>query len=399
MFHHTMKGLAGGFGLAPLRGCKLIVSGLTAIALFSMIPILTFAQGESAVPFLLISPNSRASGMGESGAGLADDAAAIFWNPAGLSFQTGKEISITHANWLPQFGQSDLFYEYLNFLYPVPNWGGTLGASVTYLNLGEFTRTLSTGPEPVGTFKSFEFAVTVGYGTRVSNSLGLGLNLRFIHSNLSPIGTEQEQGEGRASTLSFDVATLWRPSHFRIPLLGFQLGDHFGLGVNLSNLGPKVTYIDAAQADPLPTNLRIGFAFDVIKAEYNNLSYTLDFSRLLVRRHPAPVDSAGNSIGEAKPPDAFYKAIFTAWGDGGLRKANVSTGLEYWYGAPRLIALRMGYFWEDPQYGNRKFLSFGAGIRYNIYGFDFSYISTFEENHPLSDTLRFSLLIAWGGGK
>lgn len=384
MFQRRTKAVAGAWGLLSL-------------ALLSLLPSTALSQGESAVPFLLIAPNSRASAMGESGTGLADDASSMFWNPAGLAFQTGKEISITHANWLPQFGQSDLFYEYLNFRYPVPSWGGTLGASITYLNLGEFVRTLSIGPDPVGTFKSFEFAVTVGYGTKISNSLAAGLNLRFIHSNLSPIGTEQEQGEGKATTVSFDVATLWRPSYFRLPIIGLNLGDRFGFGFNLSNLGPKVTYIDAAQADPLPTNLRVGFAFNVIKSDFNNLTYTVDFSRLLVRRHPAPVDSAGNVVGEPQPPDAFYKAVFTAWGDGGLRKVNVGTGFEYWYGHPKLIALRMGYFWEDPQYGNRKFLSFGAGIRYDIYGFDFSYISTFEQNHPLSDTLRFSLLIAWGG--
>lgn len=391
MFHHTMKGLAGTCGLAA------IASGLASIILLSVLPLTAFGQGESAVPFLLISPNSRASGMGESGVALADDAASIFWNPAGLAFQMdqGTEISITHANWLPQFGQSDLFYEYLNFRYPVPYWGGTFGASVTYLNLGEFIQTGSTGPEEIGRFKSFEFAITAGYGTRVLNSLGLGVNLRFIHSSLSPIGAGQEEGTGRASTISFDIATLWRPTHFRIPLLGLQLDDRFGFGVNLSNLGPKVTYIDANQADPLPTNFRLGLAFDVLQSDFNNITYTLDFSRLLIRRHRA--DTTAGAVGEAKPPDPFYKAIFTAWGDGGLRKANVSTGLEYWYGRPRLIALRMGYFWEDPQFGNRKFLSFGAGIRYSMYGFDFSYISTFEENHPLSDTLRFTLLIGWGG--
>ncbi len=103
-------------------------------------------------------------------------------------------------------------------------------------------------------------------------------------------------------------------------------------------------------------------------------------------------------IGEAKPPDPFYKALFTAWGDGsGLKKIIASAGLEYWYGSPRLIALRIGYFHEDENYGNRKFLTYGAGIRYDIYGFDFSYISASDA--PLSDTIRFSLLISWGGAE
>jgi hypothetical protein len=161
--------------------------------------------------------------------------------------------------------------------------------------------------------------------------------------------------------------------------------------VNLSNLGPKITYVDADQADPIPTNLRLGFGYRVFEDEFNKLTFSLDFSRLLIRRYAvAPGDSV-----EPKPPDPAYKAIFTAWGDGsGLRKVNISTGLEYWY--DKLIALRIGYFYEDPSFGNRKFLTFGAGIRYDIYGFDFSYISA-SENHPLSDTIRFSLLISWGG--
>jgi hypothetical protein len=116
------------------------------------------------------------------------------------------------------------------------------------------------------------------------------------------------------------------------------------------------------------------------------MTYALDVSRLLVRRR-----ADGTS-------DALPKSLFSAWGDGsGLKKVIISTGVEYWYGAPKLIALRLGYFYENPQFGNRKFLTFGAGIRYDIYGFDFSYISA-AENHPLSDTIRFSLLIGWGAG-
>jgi hypothetical protein len=162
------------------------------------------------------------------------------------------------------------------------------------------------------------------------------------------------------------------------------VGKKLSMGVNLTNLGPKVTYVDAAQADPLPTNLRLGFGYRLLNDEYNQLTASLDFARLLVRRH-----SDGTS-------DALPKSLITAWGDGGFKKVIVSTGMEYWYGAPKLIALRIGYFYENPNFGNRKFLTFGAGIRYDIYGFDFSYISA-GPDHPLSDTIRFSLLIGWGG--
>ncbi len=351
------------------------------------------AQGESAVPFLLIAPNSRAAGIGETGTGSVDDASAIFWNPGALAFMTGQEVTLTHANWLPQFGLSDLFYEYANYRNNIDEIGGTVGASVTYLNLGEFIRTNSSGIEE-GRFKAYELAVTLGYATRVFDDLGLGINARYIRSALSPLGTAQEQGSGIANTVSFDIGMMWRPYDLDID----WLDKKFSFGFNLSNLGPKVTYIDAAQADPLPTNLRVGFGYKLLEDEFNSLTYSVDFSRLLVRRRPEIIDSTGGGrrvIQEASV-DPLPKSLFSSWGDGsGLRKVNMSMGAEYWYGSPRLIAIRVGHFFEDPSFGNRNFWTFGAGLRYDIFGFDFSYISA-AEGHPLSDTIRFSLLIGWG---
>ncbi|MDE3057949.1 MAG: type IX secretion system outer membrane channel protein PorV [Bacteroidota bacterium] len=348
----------------------------------------------TAVPFLLISPTSRASGMGEAGTGIADDASAIYWNPAGLAFLKGSEVTVTHANWLPQFHLSDLFYDYLNYRQDVPEWGGSIAASITYLNLGEFIQTGEEGPQEIGRFKAFEYAATVGYGTVVAENFGLGMNLRFINDRLSPVGAAEEKGNGIAYDVSFDLAFLYKPKTFIIPFTGLDLGNAFSVGMDLSNMGPKVTYIDAAQADPLPTNLRLGFGYVPYQDEYNSLKFALDFSKLMVRRG---VDASGNTFS-----DPFYKALFTTWTDGPpskvLRTVVTSGGLEYWYGSPKLIAFRMGYFYEDPAFGDRKFMTFGAGIRYDIYGFDFSYIYTAsDQNSPLSDTLRFTLLILWGG--
>jgi len=357
-----------------------VLTALTLIVL--VLPSLASAQGESAVPFLLIAPNSRAAGIGEAGTGSVDDVSATYWNPGELAFLDGQEISITHANWLPQFQLPDLFYDHLNYRQRIEAIGGTIGASFPYLNLGEFQVTNSSGPTVVDKFKSYEYAITAGYSTMAYEELGVGINLRFIHSALSPIGTESEQGNGIASTVSVDLALMYRPQTMDVPLLG-DLGKRFSLGVNLSNLGPKVTYVDAAQADPLPTTLRLGMGYKIFNDEYNTMDFSLDFARLLVHR-------------EGTTSDALPKSLITAWSDGGLKKVQISTGLEYWYGAPKLIALRIGYFYENPDFGNRKFLTFGAGIRYEIYGFDFSYISA-GPDHPLSDTIRFSLLIGWGG--
>jgi hypothetical protein len=368
-----------------------MVKQLSGFVLLALIAVVGTAQAQvstSAVPFLLIAPNSRASGMGEAGTGLADDASALYWNPAGLAYQHGQEISISHANWLPQFNLPDLFIDYLVYRRDMPEIDGTLAASVTYLNLGTFTRT-ENDPTPLEEFKAYEFAVTVGYATKVSESLGLGVNGRFIHSVLAPFGTAEEQGRGIASGFSFDFGLLYRPRTLEIPFTGLDVGDHLSVGLDISNLGPALTYIDKAQADPLPTNFRLGLAYKIIKSDYNNLTAIVDVSKLLVRKKPD-----GTS-------DPFYKALITSWTDKPLREELrefvSSTGLEYWYGQGWRIGLRAGFFYEDPQYGNRKFLTFGAGIRYDIYGFDFSYISTFEEQHPLGETLRFTLLISWGG--
>jgi len=348
---------------------------------------MNYAQGEAAVPFLLLAPDSRAGALGESGTGLADNSAAIFWNPAGIAFLTGSELSITHSNWLPAFNL-DLFYDYLTYRTYIEDISGSITASITYMNFGEFIRTGPIDPTPIGKFRAFDAALTVGYATKLGTDWGIGGNFRVIHSRLSDKPTAEEQGSGVATSVSFDIAGMWRPSTLNI--FGAEFGNRFSIGANLSNLGPKITYIDQDQSDPIPTNFRLGFAFQIVSDEFNSLIYTLDFSKLLVSR-----DTTNQS-------DEFYEAIFTAWGDQPfseeLRDIVTSMGLEYWYGSPGdfLFALRTGFFYEDPSFGNRKFYTFGAGIRYDIYGFDFSYLSSVESNHPLDDTLRFTVLIGWG---
>jgi len=384
---------------------KIILRLMLISVMFGTFASVSYAQGEAAVPFLLLAPDSRAGGIGESGTGLADNSSAIFWNPAGIAFLSGTEVSITHSNWLPQFNL-DLFYDYLTFRKYFEELSGSVTASITYMNFGEFVRTNEYSPDPMGTFRSFDAAMTLGYATKLSSDWGLGFNFRIIHSRLSDQSVGEEQGSGVATSVSFDIATMWRPEKFVLPLIDENIGGKFSIGINLSNLGPKIYYIDKAQADPIPTNFRLGFAYKIIDDEFNSLIYTLDFSKLLVNKTTTQVISPSGDTTSVSESDEWYKAIFTAWGNKPfneeLRDIVTSMGLEYWYGTPGdfLFALRTGFFYEDPSYGNRKFMTFGAGIRYDIYGFDFSYITTsvFKggENHPLSDTLRFTVLIGWG---
>lgn len=371
--------------------------------LFFMVLILTaligikqeiIAQGEAAVPYLLIAPDARASGMGETGTGLADGSAAMFWNPAGLAFLDGIDFSFTHSPWLPQF-HLDLSYEYATFYTYLEELSGTISSSITYFNYGEFNRTGEDSPEIIGVFRSYEAALTLGYATKLSSDWGLGLNFRLFHSRLADKPTGAEKGEGVATSVSFDIGGMWRPQELDLPLIG-EFGDRLSIGVNLSNIGPKIWYIDRAQADPIPTNFRLGFATKILQDEYNSLTYTLDFSKLLVTKRDTIT---------GKQPDEFYKAIFTAWADqpfsDEIRDIVTSMGVEYWYGKPDdfMFALRAGFFYEDPGFGNRKFITLGVGARLDMYGVDFSYITTdlFKdgENHPLNNTLRFSVSVGW----
>ena len=138
---------------------KVLAKLLMILILLGVFQKVSFAQGgESAVPFLLLAPDSRAGGLGESGSGLADNSAAIFWNPAGIAFLTGNEVSITHSNWLPQFNL-DLFYDYLTYRQYVESLDGSITASVTYMNFGEFVRTGPDSPDQLGTFRSFDAAL------------------------------------------------------------------------------------------------------------------------------------------------------------------------------------------------------------------------------------------------
>ncbi len=374
---------------------KIFIRLMMVCMLVALVQKFAFAQGEAGVPFLMVAPDSRAGGMGESGAGLADNSAAIFWNPSGIAFLRGSEVSITHSNWLPQFNL-DLFYDYLTYRQYIPEINGSAFASITYMNYGEFIRTGPDSPTPIGTFRSFDAALTLGYATQLSSDWGIGFNFRIIHSQLSDQPTAEEQGSGTATTVSFDIAGMWRPGKLVLPFIDDDIGKKFSVGLDLSNLGPKIYYIDRAQADPIPTNFRLGFAYQVFNDKYNSLIYTVDFNKQLINK-----DTASNTSQQ------FYQAVFTSWTNRPfseeLRTIQTSMGLEYWYGEPGnfLFALRTGFFYEDPSYGNRKFLTFGAGVRYDIYGFDFSYLTTSifpgGEQDPLNDTLRFTVSIGWGG--
>jgi len=366
---------------------------LLLMAVFCSTTALYSQVGITSVPFLQIEPDSRGGGMGNTGVAIADNAAAIFWNPAGLGFQDGTQISITHANWLPAFN-ADLFYDYLVAKTYVEGIG-TFGAHVTFLNLGEQIRTDDTGLE-MNRFNSYELATGISYGRQLSDRFSVGTGIRYIYSSLASGELMTGERINPGSSVGVDLAMLYKSHPFQL----ISRESRIQAGVNLSNIGPGVNYTDNSVKDPLPTVLRAGWALsmDLDRDGYNTLTISNDISKVMARSEL--VTASGDTTYQ---PMGVGRALFNSWGS--LERFNGSEmvslnlleqlmfgfGLEYWYN--KQFALRTGYYYEHPENGNREFLTFGAGIRYNIFGVDFSYLYTLEEDHPLANTMRFSLLL------
>jgi len=339
---------------------------LTILVLIGVSSAQASSVSQAGVLFLKIAPGARAGGMGEAMVAVADDATATWWNPAGLAHITQNELTLMHVNWLPQFKLDDLYYDFVSGVYNVPDWG-TFGMNIIFLNYGESERTDETGTSQ-GTFSSYDVAMSGSYGSTINETMSLGVSMRFIYSHLSDQGAGAEKGSGVATSVGVDLGWLW-----------FTPIRKLTLGANLSNMGPEVAYIDRAQADPLPTNLKVGFAYDLVDSPYNTLTLVGDVDKELVRR-----DDNGD-------PDPFYMAIITAWGDGDLLQSMIyHVGVEYWYSD--LVALRLGYYHDE--LGSVKPMTYGASLKYSLYRFDFSYTAA-GEGEPLTDTMRFSLSIGF----
>lgn len=385
---------------------KKIISIITVGILF-ILPSISQAQvAITAVPFLQIEPDSRGAGMGNTGVAIADNASAMFWNPAGLAFQKdNNQASITHSNWLANFDVSDLFYDYIVGKYYIEGIG-TVGAHLTYLNLGEQVITDETGPEPISRFNSYELAFGASYGRQVNDNFGVGGSLRIIYSSLAT-GTSVTIGSQRVnpgSSVAVDLSFLYKTDPF---YLGGKEAQ-FNFGTNLSNLGPGIQYTDNAQKDPLPTVLRFGWSLDLNLDDegINSITIANDISKIMARTEQYQVqvgEQGQDSTVTRTRPVGPLKALVESWSSfqqfngqetvevGLMQQFMVGAGIEYWY--DKKFALRGGYYYEDPNNGDREYITFGAGLRYSFIGVDFSYIKTLESDHPLANTLRFSLLL------
>ena len=347
----------------------------------------------SAVPFLRISPDARSGGMGDVGIATSPDANSAFWNLAKTPFNTVQGgVSLTYTPWLKDLGLNDVYLASLSGFYKL-NENEALSSSLRYFSLGNIQFTDFSGIE-LGQFRPREFAFDIGYSRKLSTQLSLGVALRYINSNLAS-GTINGVSYKAGSAVAGDLSVF----HSGIK----EDGSGLNYGATLSNLGSKISYTsDANQKDFIPANLGLGVAYTKVFDETSKMTFGLDIHKLLVPTPPAIGDSAGLVAYRSK---GVVGSWFSSFGDapGGfseeLREFQASLGAEFWY--MNQFAFRAGYFYENPSKGNRKYFTLGAGLKYNTFGLNFSYLlpsGNGVNRNPLSNTLRFSLVFDFGEG-
>ncbi|MEO8761364.1 MAG: type IX secretion system outer membrane channel protein PorV [Bacteroidia bacterium] len=388
---------------------------ITSIAL-SALAFQTYSQGvnynkggistvTTAVPFLLITPDARGGGMGETGAASTPDANSMYWNPSKYAFaEKAFGFSMSYTPWLRQL-VPDIS------LASIAGYGkiskmATVAGSLRYFSLGSVQFTDNSGA-PIGTYKPNEFAFDLAYSQKLSQRFSVGIAARYINSNLTnsiPLPGSTVTHPGRA--LGVDVSCYY---HGKKKDIGDKTGE-FGFGANISNIGTKIHYTDNADAASksfIPTNLRIGGSFKLHMDQYNTITILCDVTKLMVPTPPIwQLDASGNRIPDGNgsyliekgkdPYRSTTAGMFGSFTDapGGakeeLQLLKVGSGLEYWYN--NLLAVRAGYYYENKYQGNRQYLTFGLGVKYSVFSIDMSYLSPLTQRNPLQNTLRFTLL-------
>lgn len=340
------------------------------------------------VPLLLIAPDSRAGAMGDVGAASKPDANSIHWNVAKLSFTEKKAgLSFSYTPWLRQI-VSDIKLMYLSGYYKIDD-RSTVGGSLTYFSLGSIDFFSEEGIS-TGTYKPNEFAFDLAYSMKLSNNLSLSLTGRYIRSDLT-----QGQNVGTTQTHAANAAAADLGLYYQNKL-NIDLPSEYAFGLQISNLGTKISYSDNMESSFLPANLRLGGRYTMDFDQFNNLSLMVDLNKLLVPTPPV-YNEDGSIYAGMDPNVGILQGAIQSFYDApnGLKEEmqeiSLSVGAEYWYN--KVLAVRAGYFYEAKNKGARQYLTVGAGLRYNVMGLDISYlISTSAlSNNPLKNTLRIAL--------
>lgn len=348
----------------------------------------------TAVPFLLITPDARAGGMGDAGVAVQPDVNTIGINPSKLAFMDKPYgFSVSYSPWLKSL-VPDINLAYLSGYYMLDEQS-MLGSSMRFFSLGEI-QYIDINQQDMGVYNPYELAFDIAYARKFGESFSLGTAFRYIYSNLSSGQVSGGQQVKPGSAVAVDIsAYLKKPTFF--------LGSDAIIsgGINISNIGTKMSYSDGATSMFLPANLKVGAASTFLIDDYNQFTFALDLNKLLVPTQPIYDD--GKIVAGRDPDRSVPSGIFGSFSDapGGLseelKEVNIAAGIEYWYN--QQFAFRTGYFFENPQKGNRRYLTLGAGLKYNVFNMDFAYILANVQKSPLANTLRFSLLFNFGAGR
>jgi hypothetical protein len=385
----------------------------------------------TALPFMSITPDSRAGGMGDAGTALSPNSNSVYWNTSALSFSKMKsEVSLSYVPWLRQL-TNDIHLSYLAG-YVQLNKIHTIGGALRFFSLGEITFTDASG-NVIRDDKPSEFELTGAYAFRLSDKLSIGLNGKFAYSNLTGGltvgGVNTKPGVVGAADLSF--------TYYNDDAKIGKLDGVYTFAATFNNIGNKVAYSELSQRDFIPMNMKIGNSFKAEFDRYNHVTFSVDLQKLLV---PTPAfydyyDDNGDGINQptefqllsGKPNDigvisgmlqSFYDApgVVVEDEDGKyiqntdgtfeiakgsklkeeLAEINIAAGVEWWYND--VFAVRTGIFYENKNKGDRQFLNFGASLKYNMFAFDFSYLAALTRQSPLGNTLRFTIRLYLGQG-
>ena len=351
-------------------------------------PVLTGA------PFLRISPDAKAGGMGDQGVATSPDAFSQFWNAAKYPFsQTTSQIGVNYTPYMSKL-TNDVFLlygAYSQFLGQDER--STISASIYYFNMGEVDLTRISGSEVIsdGIAKPNEFAIDVSYGLKLSDYYSMAVTGRYIRSDLSG-GFNSDNTLKAANSFAVDVSGYFQSEKHN------SFGDYEGRvkgGWTVSNIGPRLDYTgDEDSRSYLPTMARLGVGYDLFLDDLNRISVSAEASKLLV---PGP-DIVGYDIDEQPIYDVPNVGVMEGIGKSFSNKKSMmySGAVEYSY--DNAFALRGGYFHESAEQGGRQYATVGVGFKYQSFGLDMSYlINTSKINSALDNTLRFGL--TWNIGE
>ncbi|TCD02816.1 type IX secretion system outer membrane channel protein PorV [Pedobacter psychroterrae] len=348
----------------------------------------------TAVPFLLITPDARAGGMGDAGVAVHPDANAMSINPSKLAFlEKPYGFSASYSPWLKSL-VPDINLAYLSGYYKLDD-RSMLGSSMRFFSLGEI-QYIDNNQQDMGIYNPYELAFDLTYARKFGESFSLGTALRYIYSNLSSGQVSGGQLTSPGTAVAVDVSAYFKKPTFFLGSDAIVSG-----GINISNVGTKMNYSEGATKIFLPTNLKIGAASTFLIDDYSQFTFALDLNKLLVPTQP--IYENDKIIAGRDPDRSVPSGIFGSFSDapGGfkeeIKEINIAAGIEYWYN--QQFAFRTGYFFENPQKGNRRYLTLGAGLKYNVFNMDFAYVVANVQKSPLANTLRFTLLFNFGEGK